>query len=137
MIAAFTTAWVALCRASATLAGYEARDLTLAVAGQDKVVYRFRATVMPGCANVLLFSHVELDEALRGGGLGRELHRLRLAAATQAGAAVCLCTCVTGNAPQEAILRRFGWRPQAEFTSVRGNPIRLWSVTLACDDSRG
>ena len=92
---------------------------------------RFRMKELPGCNAAVVFHRAWVPENRRGQGHGKTLHKIRLAAAAAAGYSLAICTVVTANAAQNAILTEFGWKPERVWDNPKtGNKVCLWSRGL-------
>ena len=72
-------------------------------------IAHFAVLYLPNCGPIAVFCDFFVEPGYRRSGIGNALHKIRIAAARDAGATVALCTVVMGNRPMRAILRRHHW----------------------------
>lgn len=85
-----------------------------------------------GCSQVAVFnSSFVLNKNNRGKGHGTSAHEERIIEAIRLGYDVAICTVVSTNTAEIAILKKFGWRQVAEFYSSKtDNDVQLWFINL-------
>lgn len=79
---------------------------------------KFGFLPMPGCRAIVCFYHSEVESAFRGMGIGKELLRIRLEVAKQAGFKAALATVREDNIRECDILRK------ANFTGIACYPSK-------------
>ena len=94
----------------------------------DLYVGGFTYSAVIGCPYLVAFGGADISPRFRGKGLGSLFHDLRLKDATESGFAAAICTVREGNAPQERIMDKFGWRKANSF--VKKNRIAIWTKEL-------
>lgn len=89
-------------------------------------VGKFSISFLPGCRDVLVFHAVVVDPQWRGRGIGSYLHDVRLRIARAYGAKTVLCTVLSGNSAEKAIIRNAGWRVAIQVNAM----VEMWSREL-------
>jgi len=99
---------------------------------KNVVVADFRMSALDGCAAVCVFHHSNVNDKMRGMGIGTMLHVVRLNAAKRSGFALAQCTTLNNNEPQIKILENFGWCKNHQFFNPKTeNTILMWSRNLS------
>lgn len=85
-----------------------------------------------GCSQVAVFnSSFVFNKSNRGKGHGISAHEERIIEAIRLGYDAAICTVVSTNTAEIAILKKFGWRQVAEFHSSKtDNNVQLWFIDL-------
>lgn len=86
---------------------------------------------LPGNAQIAVFNYAFLPKHKRGKGKGKLAHQQRLETSRELGFDMALCTVVSSNATEKAILKRFGWEYLFQFHSSKSdNYVELWGRKL-------
>lgn len=91
-----------------------------------EVISRFKISFLPGCAKVLIFHGVVIEPKYRNHGWGKTLHEFRLRTAIEVEAQTVMCTVLTGNSPEKAVLQYFGWKFERFVSPI----IEMWVKVL-------
>lgn len=85
-----------------------------------------------GCSQVAVFnSSFVFNKNNKGKGHGTSAHEERIIEAIRLGYDAAICTVVSTNTAEIAILKKFGWRKVAEFHSSKtDNDVQLWFIDL-------
>lgn len=114
--------------------GGDSYQVIATIQKKNIVVADFRMSPMDGCAAICTFHHSNVNEKLRGMGIGTLLHSVRIHAAKDSGFALAQCTTLTNNEAQNRILKRFGWQINHEFNNPKTeNDILMWTRNLTID----
>jgi len=110
--------------------------VSVMVYGNDRPVAKFSLTPVRGNASILVFHDAEIEEKLRGKGLGTAFHAVRLEWAARYKASVVMCTVLDGNAAEHAILRRFEWIAGASTRNPQtGNHYTIYTRFVDYQDT--
>jgi hypothetical protein len=94
------------------------------------VMMTWESRPVPGCATLVITTHVELAEQFRGRRLGRFFREFRHRAYKRAGFQGELATVRADNERQNHLMRTMGGVPMGEFPSDYGGTYRLWLTKL-------
>jgi len=91
----------------------------------------------PGCNQLVVSNHAYVLPKHRGKGLGTRKNEARLNQAAELGYDYILCTCLTTNTAQIAVLTRNGWEVLTNFhNSVTNSDVQLWGKKLPVPNER-
>lgn len=94
----------------------------------------FRLSYFPMCRHILVSTDAEVSEKVRGKGLGKILHRLRLELAKSGLVQMLLCTARADNEAQNKILLANDWKIKETITirpcQESKYKVNLWVKTF-------
>lgn len=97
-------------------------------------IARFACLPMSGCHAIVLFHSSAVHDFLRGYGIGKLLHKLRVEACIASGFSYAQCTTCASNETQNKILRNNGWEEIKEFMNIKtDNDVIIWLKKLTKD----
>lgn len=101
------------------------------VYGRDgNEITKWECRPFPGCATLVVTTHIELREDLRGRGLGKYFHEMRRRAYKRAGFQGEVCTVRSDSEAQNAIVAGSG-QSMGTFPSDFGGTYNVWLLPLA------
>lgn len=92
---------------------------SLEVGEEKKVAATFELIPMINCCGIVVSTRAEVTDEFRNKGLGTVLNSFRIDAARELGYGVLMCTDIISNTPQQAILKRNGWKMIHDFVNPR------------------
>lgn len=91
-------------------------------------IAKFGMMPMPGCRGICVFHHAEVEEKLRGIGVGTILLRIRTEVAKIAGYSLLLCTVQEINSVERHLLESTMWQRLPSFINkTTGHTIALYN----------
>lgn len=97
--------------------------------GQGREITKWECRPFPGCATLVVTTHIELREDLRGRGLGKYFHELRRKAYKAAGFQGEVCTVRSDSEAQVAIVSHEG-KSMGTYPSDFGGTFNVWLLPL-------
>lgn len=97
--------------------------------GDGREIAKWECRPFPGCATLVVTTHIELRADLRGRGLGTYFHELRRKAYMAAGFKGEVCTVRSDSEAQSHIVSHGGQRMNT-FPSDQGGEYSVWLIPL-------
>lgn len=104
----------------------ELRVVVFAGSTRPITLGQFSLSYLPGCREVVVLHGVSVDPTVRHQGVGSLPHSTRLDIARGVGAKVALCTVLSGNSAERAIIQRAGWRVALQVNQQ----VEMWAREL-------